>query len=428
MPLIVPCQDLAPGMRLASAFIWKGRTMLPGGKVLTADDVEVVQRKYPQMVFKVGDPILDSLVEFEDDGRDREVAATARAKIVATVTDVHGRLASQSAHGGIDYNKARSVVADVMEFLATNPVSAALIDRNIDAGSPLAEHTGTAFYLSMVLGAAVRDYVFRERQRQTSAGRLSSDIGLNLLPLGLGAMFMDVGMQPLGHVFQDGYELTPADRKAILDHPRAGADLLPDTLPTGVKMVVRSHHENFDGTGYPNRSPGPSLHVFTRIVRIADAFAAATGSRAYRGCKSPSRTIWEMSIGPYRRCYDPVLVKVFASLIQPFPIGAKLKLADGRFGVVVRYNRKEPFKPNLVVAFDASGRRLPEADMKQLSADDQGPASPTRIIAYGEEDLTYIHDVPPPETVAQMIPPPAATRALQPQEWSLPTLASAAYP
>ncbi|HEX8914752.1 MAG TPA: HD domain-containing phosphohydrolase, partial [Humisphaera sp.] len=310
MPLIVPCQDLTAGMRLAEAFVWKGRTMIPGGKVLTPDDLDVLRRRYPQVVLKVGDPLLDSLVEFEDDSRDREVACTARAKIVATVTEVHQRLSAQSAHGGIDHAKARSVVADVMEFLAANPVSAALLDRNLDAASPLAEHAGTAFYLSMVLGAAVRDYVCRERQRQTQARHLSGDIAMNLLPLGLGAMFMDLGMQPISHVFADGYELTDDDRRAIRDHPRAGADLLPDNLPTGVKMVVRTHHENFDGTGYPGGTAGPALHVFTRIVRIADAFAAATGRRAFRGAKSPARAIWEMSAGPVRRFYDPVLVKV----------------------------------------------------------------------------------------------------------------------
>jgi len=422
MPLIVPCQDLAPGMRLAEAFMLRGRTMLPGGKSLTAEDVEILQRKYADVVLKVGDPILDSLIEFDDDSADRQTANTARARIVATVTDVHQRLATQSAHGGIDYAKARSVVADVMEFLAQNPVSAALLDRNMDAGSPLAEHAGTVFYLSMVLGSAVRDYVIRERQRQTSASRLSGSIAMDLLPLGLGAMFLDIGMMPLSHVFNEGYVLTDADRQSIRQHPIVGADLLPNHLPTGVKMVVRMHHENFDGSGYPSAAAGATLHVFTRIARICDAFAAATGRRAFRGAKSTARTLWEMSVGPYQRCYDPVLIKVFASLIQPFPIGAKLKLADGTSAVVVRYNRRDPFKPALVLAFAADNSRLPKDQLRPLTPDDLTPDSPTRIRSYAGEDLEYLHDTPMP------LPIPSDDTPIRTAPIQIGSLLDVAYP
>ena len=392
MPLIVPCQDLTAGLRLAEAFAWRGRVMLPGGKLLSADDVDVLRRKYPGVVLKVGDPVLDSLVEFEDDARDREAAATSRARVAAAVADVQQRLAGQSAHAGIDYAKSRAVVSDVMEFLSANPVSAAILDRNLDAAGPLAEHTGATFYLAMVLGSAVRDYVARERQRQTSAKDLSPAIAMNLLPLGLGAMFMDVGMMPLAHVFADGYALTDADRKLIRAHPQAGADLLPDSLPTGVKMVVRTHHENFDGSGYPAAMAGPSLHVFTRIARICDAFAAATGRRAFRGAKSPARAVWEMTAGPYRRCYDPVLMKVFSTLIQPFPIGARVQLADGRGAVVVRYNRRDPFRPTVVTAFAAGGDRLAQPEV--LTPEDLAADRPTRLAAYAGEDLAFLHEGP----------------------------------
>lgn len=400
----------------------RGRTMLPGGKVLTGEDVDILKRKYPDVVLKVGDPILDSLVEFEDDSRDREVATTARARIVATVTDCHHRLATQSSHGGIDYNKARSVVADVMEYLAQNPVSSALLDRNMDSSSPLAEHAGTVFYLSMVLGSAVRDYVMRERQRQTSAAKLSGNIAMDLLPLGLGAMFMDIGMMPLTHIFAEGYKLTDADRKMIREHPVVGADLLPEHLPTGVKLIVRTHHENYDGSGYPGAQAGPSLHVFTRIARICDAFAAATGMRAYKGRKSPARAIWEMSAGPYQKFYDPVLMKVFASLIQPFPIGAKLKLADGTSAVVVRYNRRDPFKPSLVLAFAEDGSRLPQEALRPLESTDLTPDAPTRIASYGGEDLEYLHEQPMPLPI---VPESSKTK---PSPLVVSSVLEAAYP
>ena len=78
-----------------------------------------------------------------------------------------------------------------------------------------------------------------------------------------------------------------------------------------------------DGSGYPDGLGGDQLHVFTRIVRIADAFDAATSTSVYKEAKSPVRVLWEISTGPYARFYDPALVRTLTKLVQPFPIGAR---------------------------------------------------------------------------------------------------------
>jgi HD domain len=396
MPLLVACEDLQAGMRLAQPFEWFGATMLPAGKVLAAEDVSLMRRKYPEVSLRVGDPVLDSLADFQDDSRDREVAATARKRIAASMAEVQQRFTSHAALGGVNFEMVKSAAIAVLEFLRDNPVSAALLDHQGDpAFSPMGEHAGGVFYLALVLGSAVRDYVVKERVRHTSAVQLSPTIALNLLPLGLGAMFMDVGMLELGHMMEPGYVLTDADRTALREHPAHGAEMLPDNLPAGVKNIVRTHHENYDGTGYPNRIDGQKLHVFTRIVRICDAFVAATSHRAHRPAKSPARAIWEMRTGPWRNCYDPVLVRVFTSLIQPFPIGAKLTLRDGRGAVVVKYNRPEPFEPMVIVAFDADGGRLPQLQM--VGPIRLGAESDLYAQCYAGEDLSYLYgDAPQP--------------------------------
>lgn len=399
MPILVPCHELQPGMRLAEAFLFRGRMMLPGGKALTADEIDILKRKFSDVTLKVGDPILDSLISFEDDSREREIAHEVTQKIASTMGEVQQKFSQRANLSGLDFNSVHRTVAGVVEYLKENPVSAALLTRGASDQPYLAEHAGNVFYLSMVLGSAVRDYVVRERQRQTSASHLSHSVAMNLLPLGLGAMFLDIGMVGLQHVFAAGYELTAEDREAIFKHPAIGADMLPESMPAVTRLVVRSHHENFDGSGYPGKRPGDSLHVFVRIARICDAFDAATSDKLYRKAKSAVRVLWEMAAGPYRKCYDPVLMKVFTGVIQPFPIGAKLRLVDGRTAVVVRYNRRAPFQPTVVVAFDERGERY--AADKLVGPVNIGDGNALQLAAYGDEDLTYMHDVAVPVETLQ---------------------------
>jgi hypothetical protein len=165
--------------------------------------------------------------------------------------------------------------------------------------------------------------------------------------------------------------------------------MLPYEIAPAARAIVRTHHENFDGTGYPSGLVADKIHVFSRIVRIADAYNAATAAHVYKEGRSPARALWEMSAGPYARFYDPVLMKVFTRLIQPFPIGAKLQLRDGRYAVVVRYNREDPFKPTVVIAFDVNGERLPNSKL-------EGPISlaerrDLRLQSFDDEQLSYLY-------------------------------------
>ena len=392
MPLLLRCDELEPGMRLSEAIIHGGRRLLTGGKTLTHADVDSLRSRYPELSVRVVDPILDNIVGFEDDSREREVAVTAQRKISRTMSDVSRRFSSRMSITAMDVNAIHNSVTEVMDYLRKNPVSSVLLSHAADASSYLVEHAGSVFYLSMILGCAVRDYIDAERRRRAQCRWLDYRISTDLLPLGLGAMVADLGMFPLQHLFAGDQPLSEDDRQAIREHPGASADMLPSDFPPIARAIVRTHHESFDGSGYPGGMKGDRIHIFTRIVRIADAYDAATATHVYREAKSAARAVWEMSVGPYSRFYDPVLMKVFTRLIQPFPIGAKLRLRDGRYAVVVRYNRQDPFKPTVVIAFDANGKRLPDSKLEgPLSLAEQHSL---RIQSFGDEQLSYLYGCP----------------------------------
>ena len=396
MPLVLRTDELQEGMRLGDALIFNGLVMLPAGKILTAGDIAAVRRRFPNVGLTVGDPILDEVVDFEDDKQERTIAKEAQKKIVKAMEHVQERFNSRTDASKINFKAMAESVNDVMAYIRDNPVSSALISRSLESGGYLSEHTGNVFYLSLVLGNAVKDYVVKERIRQTAARDLTADHAMDLKPLGLGAMFMDMGMYPIRSIFEKEGELSAEEKEMIFDHPNVGAEMLPDSISATARMIVRTHHENYDGKGYPRGIPAEKLHVFSRIVRICDSYDAATADRVFQKAKTPVKALWEMSLGSYRQFYDPLLMKVFRGMIQPFPIGSKLVLNDGRYAIVVKYNNQDAFDPFVIVAFDQQNKRIP---VEQLSKPfNISSKAGLRFARFGDEPLAYLYS--PPEMVS----------------------------
>jgi HD-GYP domain-containing protein (c-di-GMP phosphodiesterase class II) len=128
------------------------------------------------------------------------------------------------------------------------------------------------------------------------------------------ALFHDLGKisEALFDIIHDDSGLSPAERREIATHPQRGADVLaplgafyPD-LPEG----VLSHHERWDGTGYPRRLRGEQIPIAARVVAIADTFDAITFSRRYRRGRSPVDAADRIAAGRGTQ-FDPDLTDLF---------------------------------------------------------------------------------------------------------------------
>lgn len=397
MPLLVPTEELHPGMQLYEPIVSSGRVMMQGGRALSPNDVDVIRRRYPGMAIRIADPVLDQLIEFEDDAHERKVASETQQRVSECMNEVQERFSSRASMARVDFGTLQETVNELMEFLKANPSSAAVVSQCLDSKNYLGSHAGNVFYLSMLLGSTLMDYVVAERKRQTAAD-LKSHFAMDLAPLGLAAMVLDVGMIPIQHLLSVDRPLTPDEATLVRDHPTRGAEALPDSFSAVARTVVRQHHENIAGSGYPKGLRREKVHIFTRIVRVADAYDAATSGRVYAGAKSPARVLWEMTAGPYKGLFDQRIMQAFAGLIQPFPIGSRLKLKDGRGAAVVRYNRKNPFDPEVVVAFDANNEPLPKE--KLIGPLYLSTRRDLKIDSLHGEDLSFIYSSAPPQTLS----------------------------
>jgi hypothetical protein len=77
--------------------------------------------------------------------------------------------------------------------------------------------------------------------------------------------------------------------------------------------------------------------------------------------------------------------------MQPFPIGAKLKLDSGKIAVVTKHNLKNSFKPQVLVAFDEKGEHLAEGEFEGPFFLDE--RNDIKIVSFGDEDISYINTV-----------------------------------
>src|SRR5919112_1535030 len=100
------------------------------------------------------------------------------------------------------------------------------------------------------------------------------------------ALFHDIGKihEALFDIIHDQSTLTPEEWNAIATHPRRGANVLAplSSFYPDLAEGVLSHHERWDGTGYPRRLRGRQIPLEARVVAIADTFDAVSHSRRYQ--------------------------------------------------------------------------------------------------------------------------------------------------
>jgi HD-GYP domain-containing protein (c-di-GMP phosphodiesterase class II) len=80
--------------------------------------------------------------------------------------------------------------------------------------------------------------------------------------------------------------------------------------------MVLQHHENGDGSGYPEKLRLASIHPWARILRILDTYEAMTADRPWRLARSPQETLWAMRNDWQKgRIYDPAYLKAFIKFL-----------------------------------------------------------------------------------------------------------------
>ena len=180
----------------------------------------------------------------------------------------------------------------------TSPIVKAL-EEAVEVRDPdLAEHSRAVSRMALLIGT--RMALPAEQIEALAVGGLLHDIGKIGLP---------------DSILNKPSALSAEEYEIVKQHPVLGAGIL-DTIPelSSVALVVRHHHERFDGRGYPKGLRGEHVPLPARIISVADAFDSMTRDRVYRAGRDKDSAL-EVIIHNSGTQFDPEVVEVLRQII-----------------------------------------------------------------------------------------------------------------
>jgi diguanylate cyclase (GGDEF)-like protein/putative nucleotidyltransferase with HDIG domain len=195
-------------------------------------------------------------------------------------------------------------------------------------------HVQIATIEALALAIEVKDGTSRDHieRLQVYAEGLARSLGLpaeEVRGLRTAALLHDIGNLAVPeHILTKPGPLSAEEFQRIKIHPRVGADILQSVpFPYPVASLILSHHEHWDGSGYPAGLAGEQIPLAARVLSVVDSFCALLVDRPYRPARSPGEAI-ELLESEAGRKLDPGLVSRFVALLPS--LEQKLAHLDGR--------------------------------------------------------------------------------------------------
>jgi putative nucleotidyltransferase with HDIG domain len=129
------------------------------------------------------------------------------------------------------------------------------------------------------------------------------------------AQLHDLGKLMIAENVLNKPKLTQAERNMVNSHSALGAKAIKALeLDQEIVDVINHHHENWNGSGYPDNLAGQDIPLGARIIRIADTFDAMTSDRPYRKMFSQKEALSEMEL-EVGTSFDPMIFEIFKGMM-----------------------------------------------------------------------------------------------------------------
>lgn len=302
------------------------------------------------------------------------VAKSLHAGAMDTIVDILEGIRNGAT---IELPKLEIITDELVDSVLRNSTAMALLARMQEKDDYVSTHSLESSIFALVFG------------RHLGLDRDS------LQAVGMGALLLDVGKtrMPLKLLNKAG-PLTDVEEAYMRTHVEQGIEILRagGHVDSRVIDMVATHHERFDGSGYPRGWSGNQIPVFGRIAGIVDSYSAMINRRPYAEAKSSFDAMREFKAAS-DRLFQAEMVEQFIQAIGIFPPGTLVELNTGEVAVVLKENNESRLQPKLAVVLDGKRHRLEEIRIEDLG--EQQGTTPSLWIERGVEPGSY--DIDPRE-------------------------------
>ncbi|MNS11386.1 Cyclic di-GMP phosphodiesterase response regulator RpfG [compost metagenome] len=332
----IPVVDLKPGVKIASAVHTPlGGVLFNKGKILLPRDLDILQA------------FLIQQVEIEGS----ETKSVSVKDSVKSGQDTAGEAFEKSPQDQLhtEYDRMLNLIKSSFQSILASELPVLDLRNQLEALIAQLKHYNVLTFSPR--GMNEYDYMYHNGILSALTSYLIAQwYGLpqkDWMQVAFAGLLHDLGNAKIDpKVLYSPLPLSSEEIEEMRMHTTYGYQMLRNSaaLNEGVRLAALQHHEKVDGSGYPLRLTGDKMHVYSRIVAVADIFHAMTLKKRYRKAQSPYMVLEQLQSESFGKL-DPAIVQTFINKVTQFHNGTRVRLSDDRIGEIVFSDRNHPTRP-----------------------------------------------------------------------------------